>query len=285
MSRNRNWCITVNNYGDEDRARLLALPYRYIVIGDEIGESGTPHLQVYVCLQNAVTFAGLQRRLPGYHLEVAMGTPQQAADYCKKEGVFVEHGELPAQGKRNDLESVRDEIKANPSITNRDLLERHPSVVARYDRFMDKCRKAYCRPATLTWTQSPNLWIYGPAGTGKSSTARSLSTSLYVKMANKWWDGYDGEDDVLIDDFHPEQAKYLTTYLKIWADRYPFPAEIKGGSLFIRPKRIFVTTQYTHISLFENGEDRAAVSRRFTQMDPTPFVVVPTESYDEKNFI
>lgn len=269
QARSRNWCATTNNPTDEDREQYLALSYKYLVIGREHFEpddekKNTPHLQVYFQLQNPCSFASLRRKLPRAHLEKMRGTPQQAAEYCKKEGDYVEYGTLPQQGKRNDLNDIRETIKSNPSVSTRLLIEDHAAAFARFPRFVEACRKVYGSPNALAWVQSPNLWFFGPAGCGKSSSARSASTSLYVKMANKWWDGYDGEEDVLIDDFHPDQAKYLTTYLKIWADRYPFPAEVKCGSMFIRPKRIFVTTQYTMTQLFENGEDRAAIERRFS---------------------
>ena len=46
---------------------------------------------------------------------------------------------------------------------------------------------------------------------------------------NKWWDGYAGEEVVVLDDFDPRHAEHLSYYLKIWADHYAFNAEVKVG--------------------------------------------------------
>ena len=68
----------------------------------------------------------------------------------------------------------------------------------------------------------------------------------YIKEANKWWDGYREDDPahktVLIDDLHPKWSE--KERLKNWGDRYPFMAEIKGGSILIRPARILITSNY-----------------------------------------
>lgn len=119
-----------------------------------------------------------------------------------------------------------------------------------------------------------NLWYFGPPGTGKSRKARDLHPNAYLKALNHWWDGYAGEETVIIDEWELTSARYLGHYLKIWADRYPFKMEIKGSSLPLqRPRRIIVTTNYSIDECF--GGDRMlceAIKRRF---QPVDFAVAP----------
>lgn len=61
------------------------------------------------------------------------------------------------------------------------------------------------------------LWIHGPAGSGKSYSVRKIFKPIFIKPQNKWWDGYEGEPYILLDDFD-RQGACLAHYLKIWAD-------------------------------------------------------------------
>ena len=85
---------------------------------------------------------------------------------------------------------------------------------------------------------------------------------MYIKSANKWWDGYAGEKEVLLDDLAPKH-ECLDYHIKIWADHYPFKAETKGGNMDIRPERIHITSQYTPEEIFKDPKTVQAIRRRF----------------------
>lgn len=112
-----------------------------------------------------------------------------------------------------------------------------------------------------------NLWIYGPPGTGKSRLiwdyAAENNIRVYVKNQNKWWDGYSDQQIVLIDDAG-ENMKLLAAHLKNWGDRYPFTAEVKGGTRRINTAsfNFIVTSNYSIREIF-NAVDAEAIERRF----------------------
>lgn len=102
-SKAKRWCFTLNNptQGEEDLvAQSLSSPHvKYGVYGRETGESGTPHLQGYVIFVSEKRLSQAKALLASnrVHLEVAKGTPQQASDYCKKDGDWKEFGKLPTK--------------------------------------------------------------------------------------------------------------------------------------------------------------------------------------------
>lgn len=121
-------------------------------------------------------------------------------------------------------------------------------------------------PRNLTWEMPPNIWIYGPTGTGKSHYARNVifnGQPFYAKNAiNKWWDKYNGEENVLIEDID-KTHDYQGFHLKIWADKYAFPVEVKNGGDLIRPKVIVVTSNYKIEEIFRDKSIYEPLQRRF----------------------
>lgn len=113
------------------------------------------------------------------------------------------------------------------------------------------------------------VWYHGESGAGKSSRARRENPGMYWKDvdhdAEKWWDCYEGQKTILIEDLSPFNRK-MTDGLKKWSDRYVFLAQYKGGYMKCRPEKIVVTSQYTIDEIWEDEKTRAAMHRRFTEV-------------------
>lgn len=108
-----------------------------------------------------------------------------------------------------------------------------------------------------------NFWYYGKTGTGKSHAARVDFPDAYLKIAdNHWWDGYQGQKNVIIDDFDKFHVK-MGHRLKVWGDRYAFPAEVKGCSIRARPERICITSNYHPSEIWDNESTLGPLLRRF----------------------
>ena len=262
--RSRGWCFTINNYTEEDENIVYAMSWdcAYIVCGREVGESGTPHLQGYIYYKTLVSLKQMKEVHPTAHWEPQRGTPQEASDYCKKEGDFYECGNIPmSQQKKGEANAERWEA-ARQAVREGRIADIPADICIHLAKLEYAVSREQLAERSLADTEEPMLWYYGDSGTGKSRKARTDNPSAYLKMCNKWWDGYNGQDTVIIEDFDKEHH-VLCHHLKIWADRYPFPAEVKGGKIDIRPKKIIVTSNYHPRDIWVDERDLNPILRRF----------------------
>lgn len=265
MSRSRKWCFTLNNYTNEDIKAVNEMKCRYIIVGKEIGESGTPHLQGYVEYDNAIRMGTLKAIIPRAHLDVARGNSIENKNYCSKDGdILREDGERSlTQAEKGDSEAKRwKDAWEGAKKGEWDLIP--DDIKIRYYNGLKAIGKDHM-PKALDNETIDARWYVGPPGTGKSHAARQHG-EFYAKMCNKWWDGYQDEDIILMDDL---DSAHLGHHLKIWADKYGFIAETKGGARHIRPKIIIVTSNYTIDELWGYGSKEPniamceALKRRF----------------------
>lgn len=183
--QSRYWCITDNVHVDQAywEAKLEACSLQFIVAQPESGdEKGHLHVQAFAVYPTRRRFGVVREHFPGAHVEAMRGTPEQAAAYCRKEDTWtgewrVEMGDLPEreQGRRNDIEQVRDMIKAGSSLL--DVIDKVPSAI-RYLRFMQMYK---------------NLLLASRTGPSSNICLRGWQQELFAKLNEEpssrriWW--------------------------------------------------------------------------------------------------
>lgn len=259
-----HWCFTLNNYTEDERDHLLSLDVHYIIVGREVGEEGTPHLQGYVHLKRPLRlqpckdFLGSQR----IHLEVARGKPWEADEYCQKEGDYETRGTPPPKKKRN-----RDELATqfNTLITQRGndgLLEfraENPGCWAFSGHSLLRNYQSSIVPRPRRNVNA--FWIWGDTGTGKSHAAWAAYPKAFSKEPkHKWWTGYLGEEEVIIDDFGKDNVDI--TLLLRWFDKYPTSIETKGGQMGLLATTFVVTSNFPPQDIYAGEHQLPALLRR-----------------------
>lgn len=166
MPQASRWCFTLNNPTTEERTYYAGLgehPHcKYLVIGRETGEQGTPHLQGFILLDRTYRHARIRSLLPRSHVDQTRGTTKQASDYCKKDGDFDEYGTLPTNSGAN---SVLDPLyewgdafiaEHGRGPTSPEIARAHPTAYLRYPRI---CRLFEHRaPPPQLRSGEPRAW-------------------------------------------------------------------------------------------------------------------------------
>lgn len=122
------------------------------------------------------------------------------------------------------------------------------------------------------------IWIWGPPRVGKSMLANNYFGKVFKKDQSKWWDGYTGEDTVIMEDVDRHGGPQLAHWMKIWTDVYSLSGEIKGGKIPLNYKRFIVTSNFSIERIYgpnskmsdEEKEDAqvtvAAIKARFKEV-------------------
>lgn len=259
--RARGWCFTINNPTEWDAIDIehLAEQASYVISGKELGEQATPHFQGFAYFINKKSFDQVKSLIPRAHLERQRGPLDAAIEYCKKDGNFKEWGERP-YGPAGQKNAHGEALKLARAGKFQEIEDKFPAIFLRYHA---KLLSLYRPEQPLILNVLEHEWWYGSTGTGKSQTLWRIYPNHFSKRINKWWDRYNMEETVGIEEWEPKN-ECTAGQLKIWADRYPFTGEVKGGSIQrIRPLRIIVTSNYTIEECFPNPQDHLPLKRRF----------------------
>lgn len=305
-AKHRCWCFTWNNYTKDDIALLKGMggvavadgailsrgpTAKYLIFAEEVSPTtGTPHLQGFVQFDSQVFFSALNQRFGRRcWLAVAKATPYENRLYVTKtrpqdsvpNDCVYEYGKMPKERRAAQEDSRLRYARARRLAIENRIDEIDADLLVRFYQTWKRMRDDAWLSQDLETLQSPaleNEWLWGPPGTGKSRDARNRFPNAYLKNCNKWWDGYAGEDVVIIEDFD-KRHDCLVHFLKIWADRYPFHAEVKLSSMKCRPRKIIVTSNYSIGQIWFQSSDRDPLLRRFQEIEFfVPGLQAPTAS-------
>lgn len=267
MSRTKAYCFTINNPQAADLQALEKLPCEYLIYGKEVGEAGTPHLQGYVHFASQKTLSAVSKLLPRAYLDARKGSIDQAVDYCKKDGDWTESGKKPlSQKEKGQSEKTRwhNIIKRAREGDELWLEEEEPRIYAERLAMFRSHKTSKETPLGYADEDTPHEWWVGVTGSGKSRKLWAEHPGFYPKEQNKWWCNYRGQDVVAIEEASPKTMEHLGSRIKVWADRYPFPGEIKGGRIEgMRPEKIIVLSNYSIRECFPAKQDYEPLERRF----------------------
>lgn len=90
--RARSWCFTLNNYSDAEYESILSClrgKKDKWIVGKEVGENGTPHLQGYFYHNLQTRFGTLKKWNKRIHWEIARASADDNWKYCSKDEDFV----------------------------------------------------------------------------------------------------------------------------------------------------------------------------------------------------
>ncbi len=256
MAKVRDYCFTWNNYTPENEEFLAELECKYLVYGHEIAPTtGTPHLQGYVYFNSPRSFNSVRKDFKGASIRTAKAEADPNRVYCIKEGInVVERGTMPKQGKRTDIQRVREAIAEGQGM--RQISQEATS----YQSLRTAELLLKYQEKSRNWKPKV-FWFYGATGTGKTKTAHEMFPEAYFTLNNKWWEGYDAHEVVIIDELRQDCFK-VNELLELM-DRYEYRVEHKGGSRQMRAKHIIITSSKSPDNLFfGHGENIYQITRR-----------------------
>jgi len=267
----RSMVFTVHNYDDSRVAAIMAAPVKRISCGYETcPTTGTPHIQGAVVWTVPVSYKTAQTRLGGNcFTEKMQGSWASNVKYTQKDGNVLRYEDTAEQGHRTDLDGPVELVRAGKRM--REVAEAHPRQFVKFHKGL------YALASIL---RTPRDWVptvtvlYGATGTCKSRKARELlSEPRYVwgPQQGQWFDGYEGDENVLFEEFRGQLPFGMLLML---LDRYDCKVQVKGGMTEFRGRNIVITSPQPPDEWFPclHGSDRIdQLTRRITSvvcMDP-----------------
>lgn len=256
--QSRTWDLTVNNYTDADIELINSWSeeVKRGVVSKETGETGTPHLQGRITFKRPYRLTALKKLAPKWHWEPTLNA-QDSLYVMKADSEVIWNVDHRQQGHCSDLAAAVEAVK-NGGLKR--AAQDHPETFVKYHRGLAALRDQYDEPRDF----APEVHVrWGEPGSGKTRHVyeNHPAGQIWSKPAGDWFDGYEGQEVALFDDFYGG-VKYHEM-LKL-LDRYPMRVPVKGGFVQWRPRYIYITSNVPPEQWYPNINDKRALMRRLT---------------------
>jgi len=291
----RRWCFTIWDKDDGtpwEFPQVLPDRVSMMVAQREVGSENKAHWQGYVQMLSPTRMLGVKNALAcnWAHLEGSVGSPEDNIRYCSKccsecfengkdytddqcsecdriDGPYL-LGRVNTQGKRNDLLDVA-LICVDYGLQA--AIEHSPVMYIRYSRGIERYhwRVARWRRIARGYMPPKILVLCGATEAGKSRLVYDMygyenvydGCELSGNNGEGWWDGYEGQKVVLLEEFYG-QLRY-GKLLKL-LDGYPNQVSTKGGHAMLENTVWCITSNKTPSEWYSHQtvKDQAALYNR-----------------------
>lgn len=222
----RDYCFTAWTLPKYDNDHC-----KYICWGEEIcPTTGKLHFQGFVVFNKTARMPKAKEWIGAgseTHLESRKGSREQARIYCTKDYKFTEFGKFEALTISEILKKNIQWIKDN-----------EPLMYCRYHKGIEKLQ----HKKGDKWRPVEVHVLWGKTGTHKTRTVMEMDSVYKIDPPYTWWDGYNGEEILLIDDYktgHIQRGMLLNLL-----DGYRLRLETKGGHTWALWNKVYITTNF-----------------------------------------
>lgn len=266
--RSRNWCFTSFNIKDltpvwneyNDIIRYLCYGY------ETCPTTNKKHIQGWIQFYTQKDIGKVQRilGLGKIHLEKCKGNEYDNDKYCKKSNNFKHHGEFKFQGERTDLENVYKKI-VRENQTRENIIMENFETYCRYRKGILDAIEVAEKNNRKQFRKVEVEWVWGDTDHGKTRYGFE-NTDFLIKGAElKWWDGYNGESSICIDEYDSDIP--ITRMLNL-LDGYPLRLPIKGSFTYANWTKVIVTSNLSPDEIHPNAKEchKKALKRRISKI-------------------
>lgn len=280
------WFVVTNWNVDCDYNKVLEKKQiRYIGAGraEHCPTSGNLHSHLYVYFHNPKGTSNKVCNKIGdmfgpIHCWVKpmKGSIDENESYSSKDhdGLIDHYGVLPKQGLRSDLNETRDEIMKG-NITVDEILVENPHFYHLYGRTLKDLETIQLRSRFRSW-MTKGIWFTGVSGSGKSHSLfqdYSPETHYIKNLEDEWWDGYKGQEIVIMNELSFFKKSELMDLVDKW------PKTVKQRCREPVPflaKEVRISSIKSPYEIFGIKKDDYEFNRRFT-------VIEMAQKYSEGN--